>query len=104
MTWLSAIPDPGSVVTLGGQAFEFIRSEPYRKVDGSTVDLTVWRSRCAECQASFFTKTGPTSLGPSRRCKAHRRGGKPVRVDMRSSAAIGAGRGLNAAERIEHVR
>lgn len=91
MTWRShfnTIPPTGTVVMIGDQSFEFFRSEPYRKVDGSTVNLTVWRSRCTECQASFFTKTGPSSLGPSRRCKAHRRGGKAVSTSEPSIAEV----------------
>lgn len=81
MTWralLSTMPPAGSVVDLGGQTFTFLRTEPYRRIDGRETSLLVWTSHCAECGKQFWTRTSANSLGPSRRCRTHRRGGKPV--------------------------
>jgi hypothetical protein len=81
MTWrtlLTTLPTPGTMVDVDGQRFECLRHDVLRKAGGSTVPVAVWRSACVECGATYFTRTGISSNGPTRRCRKHRRGGAHV--------------------------
>jgi len=97
MTWrtlLVTLPEPGTVVDVDGQLFSCIKIDELRKAGGAKVPVAVWRSKCAECGAEFFTRTATSSNGPSRRCRRHRHGGahvasgpsRPVNVRLISPA------------------
>lgn len=60
----------------GGQTYAWVRSEPYRRLDGSKTVLHVYRSPSARCGRPSEVKIGkavPQAM--NRRCLSHRRPG-----------------------------
>lgn len=73
-------PAPELEFTDGGQVYSFVRTEPYRRRDGTETELRVYRSGCARCHEPFEVKVsagGHRSL--NRRCPKHHRPGSRVR-------------------------
>jgi hypothetical protein len=65
-----------------GQLYELARTEPHTRRDGTKTELTVWRSRCAQCGEPFEVRTPAKSkkFSPNRRCHKHKRPGARVRA------------------------
>lgn len=60
----------------GGRIYSWVRTEPYRRVDGTESILRVFNSTCARCGEPFEVRMGraiPKAL--NRRCAKHRRPG-----------------------------
>jgi hypothetical protein len=76
----------GEVRSYRGQSYRCEAVEHYRRRDGATIELAVWRSHCTTCRASFTLKTPALSkkFVPSRRCPIHRRPGVRVRQARRA--------------------
>jgi len=64
-----------------GQKYDFVRSEPYTRLDGSETTLLVWQSDCPVCGALFEirTPTNARKFQPNRRCSKHKRPGLRVK-------------------------
>jgi hypothetical protein len=65
-----------------GQSYEFARTEPHTRRDGTETTLMVWRSHCAQCGEPFevLTPAGSGKFSPNRRCQKHKRPGVRVRT------------------------
>lgn len=77
-TIIRAVPRLGGVMLVDGQSFELFEIQAFRRNDGSTGKLLGWRSNCPHCGAEFKTTSVLGGHSPTRRCRVHRRPGKPV--------------------------
>jgi hypothetical protein len=63
-----------------GQSYYLMRSEPYTRLDGGKITLSVWKSDCPVCCAPFEFRTPAkkSKFQPNRRCSKHKRPGSRV--------------------------
>lgn len=76
---LAEIPAVGLSILIDGQRFDLVGHEPHRSEAGEETTLLVWLGECAECGAPFTARTSATRWAETRRCKAHRAPGRPVK-------------------------
>lgn len=69
----------GLAIEIGGQRFDLVAHEPYRRADGTETVGMVWQSECATCGEGFTAWTIPGRFAEIRRCEKHRQPGKRVR-------------------------
>ena len=65
------------VTTPDGRVFYWLANIPHIRKDGSSTEIAVWHSACAECGGAF-TVTAPLDYSTSKafaqkRCSAHKR-------------------------------
>jgi hypothetical protein len=69
----------GDVVTVRGQDYLLVGTEPHIRKDGSKTKLAEWQSDCAKCGAVFECRS-PITAPPQRRpCDRHKAPGRWVR-------------------------
>lgn len=72
-------PQVGNVITFDGQRYVLMEHRlHYRKRDSEPTVILSWESQCADCGAKFSTTTPLTAQYITRRCKKHRKPGRPV--------------------------
>jgi hypothetical protein len=77
----------GETITVRGQVYFLLSTEPYTRKDGSKTKLAWWLGQCSEC-GWLFVCTSPCTAAPQRRrCDAHKR----VRVLTRPKSFIASG-------------
>ena len=73
-------PQPGFMMAIDGQVFEFIKNTPHTKRDGQSTTLMTWKTLCAECGDEFISASPFGRIPETRRCATHRKPG--VRVNQ----------------------
>jgi hypothetical protein len=72
-------PRVGKVIKFDGQRYVLVEHRlHYRKRDGEPTVILNWESQCADCEATFATTTPLSTPYITRRCKKHRKPGRPV--------------------------
>lgn len=72
-------PRVGKIIKIDGQRYVLVEHRlHYRKRDGEPTVILNWESQCADCGATFETTTPLTTPYITRRCKKHRKPGRPV--------------------------
>lgn len=74
-------PFIGTVHFYRDQRYVLFEIRDHARADGSSTQLAVWISRCADCGGVFETITPAQSsrFQPNRRCQQHKRPGRRVR-------------------------
>ena len=76
-------PAVGTVLMRDGQRYVVIDIRPYRRKDGTSTTLIVWRSHCSNCGQPFELTTPLATKWPNRRCPAHHAPGQAVTAAAR---------------------
>jgi hypothetical protein len=69
----------GDLITVRGQDYLLVGTEPHTRKDGSKTKLAIWQSDCAECGAVFECRSPIIAPPQTRRCDEHKRPGVWVR-------------------------
>lgn len=78
-------PRVGKVITFDDQRYVLVEHRlHYRKQDGEPTVILAWESQCADCGAPFATTTPLKVPYITRRCKKHRKLGRPM-ADTKAS-------------------
>ena len=72
------VPMAGKKIQFKDQRYMLIGSEPYRKRNGELSVILTWQSQCPECGEFFTTTSALVARYLIRRCKKHRKAGRPV--------------------------
>ncbi len=79
-------PMRGRVITRDRQKYRLEGSEyKSRRSDGEEYVLLTWSSHCTECDEIFETNSTLTVKYLNRRCKKHRKPGRPVKSKSKKS-------------------
>jgi hypothetical protein len=71
-------PKAGKTIKVEDQVYRLIGSAPYAKAEGELSVILTWESQCAECGETFTTTSALITKYLSRRCRKHRKAGRPV--------------------------
>ena len=71
-------PEIGTVLLIEGQRYEISAIIPLQRRDGTPTKAIVWRGYCAECGQPFEQTSALRANLLNRRCRHHRRPGRPV--------------------------
>lgn len=62
-------PSIGLTLKIDGQEYSYTGRQDYQKIDGSTVSLLAWNTRCRTCDAPFKTLSSEAVTYMTRRCE-----------------------------------
>ena len=61
-------PPKGVALSIGGQRYDLVDVEPYRKQDGEEIELAVWMASCRGCGQEFLSKAPRLQFPETRNC------------------------------------
>jgi hypothetical protein len=82
-------PALGGIAFVQHQRFECVEIRPHKTMDGRQMELTRWRSHCADCGAPFELLTPRRNVAvrvDRRRCAEHRDPKRRVKIPAGAEA------------------